>query len=47
MIVPRAAEPIPDFQLLDLNRNSSRYGTSVSPRDYILQVTGYYFGLAT
>jgi hypothetical protein len=44
------AEPVPDFQLRDLNTASPRYsaiGTAVSPRDYILQVSGYYFGHAT
>jgi hypothetical protein len=44
------AEPVPDFQLRDLNTASPRYSAAaaaVSPRDYILQVSGYYFGHAT
>jgi hypothetical protein len=44
------AEPVSDFQLRDLNTASPRYsatGAAVSPRDYILQVSGYYFGHAT
>lgn len=37
----------PDFRLLDLSSTSPRRGTVVSPRDYIMQVSGYYFGSAT
>jgi hypothetical protein len=44
LVAPRAAEPVPDFQLLDHNPNSPRFGRSVTPRDYLLQVSGYYFG---
>jgi hypothetical protein len=46
-VIPlRAGEVVPDFKLLDLNPNSVRFATSVSPRDYLLQVSGYYFGAA-
>jgi hypothetical protein len=37
----------PDFQLRDASVSSQRRGTIVSPRDYIMQVSGYYFGSAT
>jgi hypothetical protein len=37
----------PDFQLMDVSNDSPRRGTVVSPRDYIMQVSGYYFGEAT
>ena len=40
------ATPIPDFKLVDVNTNSVRSGQKVSPRDYLLQVSGYYFGQA-
>lgn len=44
----QAAEtpPAPDFRLLDVNPNSIRRNSLVSPRDYVLQVSGYYFGAA-
>jgi hypothetical protein len=41
-----ASEPLPDFRLMDVNPNSARSGTTVSPRDYVMQVSGYYFGHA-
>ncbi len=37
-------QPMPDFQLRDANSNSSRYTRMVSPRDYRLQISAYYFG---
>jgi hypothetical protein len=40
------AQPVPDFSLPDTNPNSPRYTALVSPRDYLLQVSGYYFGSA-
>jgi len=40
------AQPAPDFSLRDVNTNSPRANAMVSPRDYLLQVTGYYFGAA-
>jgi hypothetical protein len=42
-----AADPVPDFKLTDLNEGSPRRLSLISPRDYILQVSGYYFGNAT
>jgi cell division septal protein FtsQ len=41
-----AAEQVPDFKLNDVNPRSNRQAGSVSPRDYLLQVSGYYFGAA-
>ena len=43
-VLGRAVEPMPDFHLKDENKSSPRYSKSVSPRDHILQVSGYYFG---
>ncbi len=40
----RAAEQVPDFKLTDVSMRSNRQGTQVSPRDYLLQVSAYYFG---
>ncbi len=37
---------VPDFRLSDVNFNSVRKNARVSPRDYLLQVSGYYFGAA-
>jgi hypothetical protein len=37
----------PDFHLRDVSVSSLRRQTVVSPRDYIMQVSGYYFGAAT
>lgn len=37
---------VPDFQLRDVNPNSIRHGQDVSPRDYRLQISAYYFGAA-
>jgi hypothetical protein len=39
-----AADPVPDFHLVDVNPNSARAQNMVSPRDYRLQISGYYFG---
>ena len=36
-----------DFRLTDISSYSPRRGTVVSPRDYIMQVSGFYFGAAT
>jgi hypothetical protein len=38
--------PVPDFTLSDSNANSPRRNSAVSPRDYLLQVSAYYFGAA-
>lgn len=40
-------EMVPDFALVDVNETSSTYDRSVSPRDYLQQVSGWYFGAAT
>jgi len=34
---------MPDFQLIDENVNSDRFDDTVSPRDYLEQVSGWYF----
>jgi hypothetical protein len=39
-------EAVPDFKLNDTNLKSNRRSLQVSPRDYILQVSGFYFGSA-
>ncbi len=38
---------VPDFALTDENPASSTYQKSVSPRDYLGQVSAWYFGHAT
>ena len=43
----QSATVAPDFHLEDVNDESVRFENMVSPRDYILQVTGYYFGHAS
>jgi len=40
------AQAVPDFHLYDVNPHSRRDDGLVSPRDYLLQVSGYYFGAA-
>ena len=42
-----AGEPAPDFDLVDVNETSPRYWESVSPSDYLHQVSAYYFGSST
>jgi hypothetical protein len=39
--------PAPDFMLIDVNPNSATYQQPVSPRDYLEQVSGWYFAHAT
>jgi hypothetical protein len=50
VISPIAAEgegePLPDFALVDVNPTSPTYNQDVSPRDYLQQVSGWYFGHA-
>ena len=46
-VAPVCAQPEPDFSLPDVNPGSPRYNAPVTPRDYILQVSGYYFGAAS
>ena len=38
---------VPDFLLADINPNSSTMGQNVSPRDYLQQISGWYFIKAT
>jgi hypothetical protein len=49
--MPAAAEgegdPLPDFALVDANTTSPTHEQSVSPRDYLEQVSGWYFGNAS
>ena len=40
-------DPRPDFQLEDVNPDSARFGEDVSPRDYLSQVSAWYFGHST
>ncbi len=42
-----SAEPVPDFNLPDVNATSPQAGTEVSPRDYQHRISVYYFGSAT
>ena len=39
--------PQADFHLEDVNPTSTRFGEDVSPRDYLDQVSAWYFGHAT
>ncbi len=41
------APVVPDFHLPDVNATSLTYQLMVSPRDYLKQVSGWYFGHAT
>ncbi len=47
---PAAAEAestaMPDFALVDVNQSSTTANQEVSPRDYLQQVSGWYFGSA-
>ena len=38
------AELVPDFRLVNVKTNSPQPNAIVSPRDYLLHVSGYYFG---
>lgn len=40
-------EVVPDFGLMDVNPTSPSYDTAVSPRDYLEQISGWFFGAAT
>jgi hypothetical protein len=42
-----AADALPDFSDLDVNPTSATSGSLVSPRDYLGQVSAWYFGHAT
>lgn len=36
-----------DFSVLDVNPNSATFDQPVSPKDYLMKVSGWYFGHAT
>jgi hypothetical protein len=44
---PGPSGTVPDFALLDVNPNSSTTAQSISPRNYLHQVSAWYFGHAT
>ena len=37
----------PDFRLADVNPASASFGETISPRDYLGQVSAWYFGHST
>ena len=37
----------PDFHLTDVNTTSTSFDTAVSPRDYLEEVSAWYFGHST
>jgi len=39
--------PIADFRLVDLNPESPRFQQTISPRDYLRQVSAWYFSHST
>ena len=39
--------PVADFSLVDANTTSETYGEEVSPRDYLGEVSAWYFGHST
>lgn len=41
------ATAMPNFTLTDVNSGSTTANQGVSPRDYLQQVSGWYFGTAT
>jgi len=43
----RPETKVSDFSLQDVNPNSARHNEFVSPRDYVGQVSAWYFGHAT
>jgi hypothetical protein len=43
-LLSHAGDVAPNFSLPDVNPGSPRTTRMVSPRDYIMQVTGFYFG---
>ena len=40
-------DQVADFALLDVNPTSATYNQTVSPRDYLGQVSAWYFGHST
>ena len=47
MIAEAEGSQVPDFSLVDHNPNSSTHNQNVSPRDYLGQISAWYFGHAT
>jgi hypothetical protein len=45
-VVPPASV-VPDFKIEDVNPNSVTHGDSISPREYLGQISCWYFGHAT
>jgi hypothetical protein len=45
--VAAGGEVVSDFTLMDVNSTSATYAQPVSPRDFLQQVSGWYFGHAT
>ena len=42
-----SADALPDFALTDINPASPRFNESISPRDYLGEVSAWYFGHST
>jgi hypothetical protein len=42
-----APDAVADWSLPDLNPGSSRFGETISPRDYLSRVSGFYFVRST
>jgi len=40
-------DAVPDFGLVDVNTTSPTYESVVSPRNYMGQISGWYFGHST
>lgn len=40
-------DALPDFSVVDVNAESARYHEAVSPRDYLGQISAWYFGHST
>ena len=40
-------DQVSDFSLVDVNPNSETYNQAISPRDYLGEVSAWYFGHAT
>ena len=47
LIAEGEGPPKADFQLEDINPASARFGEMISPRDYLSQVSAWYFGHST
>lgn len=45
-IAEAEAAPMPDFVLVDVNQSSPTASQEVSPRDYLDNVSAWYFGSA-